>query len=100
MILFDMEDNSWLFCSIKYPNMDKPIVARAKHTMTTLNNYGIDQYYEFRWQRQLWYNNKMQKNFNVEEFKLTNKSGFKYGFFLFGGYANKTEEALGDLWLI
>lgn len=30
----------------------------------------------------------------------TNKSSLKYGFFLFGGYSTKSEEAHGDLWLL
>eukprot|EP00347_Sterkiella_histriomuscorum_P001925 403370142 len=100
LIMFDIEENAWIQSLIKYPNFDLPIGPRAEHSMTAVLNMRQEQYQELRWSRSLWSDPNIQKEFRIQNLDVQLRSFFKYGYFLYGGYCSKAEEALGDLWLL
>lgn len=108
LVLFDIEEHAWINGVIHYEAGESDrISARAKHSVTTIyckkpTEVSDDDPKSIRWDRQLWFNSKLQKTFKSSEFKnsVNGLSQFSYGIFIFGGYSNKSETALGDLWLL
>lgn len=116
IVLFDIKEHAWINCVIHYEAGESDRMSgRAKHSVTTIyykkpnethisifapKELSEDDPKHIRWDRQVWFNPKLQKPFKSSDFKNSGLYQFKYGIFIFGGYSNITETALGDLWLL